>query len=356
MKRSRVLDWGTILVMTLAPLLAALPAQVQGWQEKSEDKPKSKPSGKGKKSGTKGSAESAQLPKLNLAAKVDDTPIYREDVELLLRMVFAETDQSQDQRDAKFAAALAQWVDRTLVLQQLTALKLVPDKKLQGELLEEYCQQNGLPDETPREYLKRIEVDFRVLRRQLTWDVSWRKYLDGKLTDEEVSKFFDKHRKEFDGTQQGLSQILLQFPPGDVSEREVALQKARSLRQEIMDGKRTFAAAAKEFSAGPSGKNGGDLGLIPRHGVMPEPFAKAAFLLEVGEISEPIETNFGVHLITCTQTKPGDKSLDDVRAQVEDALAKEWFSQLAEQSRQSAKIEYSAGTPHLDPKSGGLVR
>ena len=69
----------------------------------------------------------------------------------------------------------------------------------------------------------------------------------------------------------------------------------------------TFADAAEKYSAGPSRAKGGDLGFIPRHGIMVEPFARAAFVLAKGEISPPMATVFGIHLITVTDVKPGDE-------------------------------------------------
>jgi peptidyl-prolyl cis-trans isomerase C len=66
-----------------------------------------------------------------------------------------------------------------------------------------------------------------------------------------------------------------------------------------------FADLAREHSTCPSAQAGGDLGYFPRHGVMDEAFAAAAFELEPGEISEVVETEFGYHVIQCTERKPG---------------------------------------------------
>ena len=75
----------------------------------------------------------------------------------------------------------------------------------------------------------------------------------------------------------------------------------------ILSGKISFAEAAAKYSAGPSGKQGGRLGQIARHGPMSETFSRAAFALEVGQISPPTPTPFGVDLIRCDGIKPGGK-------------------------------------------------
>ncbi len=74
--------------------------------------------------------------------------------------------------------------------------------------------------------------------------------------------------------------------------------EAKKLYDEIINGK-SFADAAQEVSLCPSGQNGGDLGFFGK-GMMVKPFEDAAFALEVGEISHPVETQFGWHLIQLT--------------------------------------------------------
>ena len=94
-----------------------------------------------------------------------------------------------------------------------------------------------------------------------------------------------KMNKEF--TQVRASHLLVK------TEEEV-----KKLREEILAGKE-FAEVAKEVSMCPSGAKGGDLGYFGRGQMVPE-FDKAAFSLPVGEISEPIKTQFGWHLLVVT--------------------------------------------------------
>lgn len=67
------------------------------------------------------------------------------------------------------------------------------------------------------------------------------------------------------------------------------------LQKKLADGV-TFETLAKDFSMCPSGKSGGDLGEFGR-GMMVKPFEDAAFALQVGEVSGPVRTQFGYHLI-----------------------------------------------------------
>ncbi len=75
-------------------------------------------------------------------------------------------------------------------------------------------------------------------------------------------------------------------------------EEAIKIKNEIANGK-DFAQAAKEVSLCPSGQNGGDLGYFTK-GQMVKEFENAAFSMNVGEVSNPIKTQFGYHLIYLT--------------------------------------------------------
>ena len=78
-------------------------------------------------------------------------------------------------------------------------------------------------------------------------------------------------------------------------------EEAENLLKEIESGK-DFADLAAQFSLCPSGANGGDLGYFTK-GQMVKPFEDAAFSLDIGETSAPIETQFGWHLIYLADKK-----------------------------------------------------
>ncbi len=78
--------------------------------------------------------------------------------------------------------------------------------------------------------------------------------------------------------------------------KEQALVKIQEIRRMIEEGEMEFADAAADLSDCPSGSTGGDLGEFTR-GQMVAPFEEAAFNLQVGEISEIVETRFGYHII-----------------------------------------------------------
>lgn len=129
------------------------------------------------------------------------------------------------------------------------------------------------------------------------------------VDDEEIRKFYEDNQDSFGETQKvKASHILV----GD-------LEKAEKLYNEILDGA-DFAQIAKENSTCPSSKQGGDLGLFGR-GQMVKEFENSAFSLEIGEISKPVKTQFGYHLIKLTdKVKEKKKEFEDVKDELKKTL------------------------------------
>lgn len=147
---------------------------------------------------------------------------------------------------------------------------------------------------------------------------------DTHFTDLDLRSYYDTHKSEFEEAKG--SHILIRFKgaagaPAKAGEKELtdaeALAKAQDLRKQILAGA-DFAALAKANSADPgSAVKGGELGTF-RHGQMVAPFDQAAFTIPVGEVSEPVKTQFGYHLIKIESRTA--KTFDEVKPQIEKDL------------------------------------
>lgn len=116
-------------------------------------------------------------------------------------------------------------------------------------------------------------------------------------------------------------------------------EAAEAARARIVDGGEAFAAVAAEVSTdqGTAG-NGGDLGWFTRE-EMVEPFAEAAFVLEPGAISEPVESEFGWHLIRVEEADPDRPLTDSQINRLRQAVVDDWLDE------QRAALAISAGLP-----------
>lgn len=127
---------------------------------------------------------------------------------------------------------------------------------------------------------------------------------DANVTDEEAKKFFEDNKPMFAKETVEASHILV-----DTEE------KANEVKKELEEGK-AFDEAAKEHSSCPSSENGGALGEISR-GTMVKEFEDAAFSMNKDEISDPVKTQFGYHLIKVTNKTDGDSiTFDNVEQDV----------------------------------------
>ncbi len=124
------------------------------------------------------------------------------------------------------------------------------------------------------------------------------------VPENEVKGYYDSHPDSFKQPEQvRASHILMKVDPkADASQKAAARKKLEELRQRLLKGE-DFVTLAREFSEGPSSVKGGDLGYFGR-AQMVKPFEDAAFALDIGELSDVVETRFGYHLIKVMEKKP----------------------------------------------------
>ncbi|MBQ9161926.1 MAG: peptidylprolyl isomerase [Clostridia bacterium] len=127
-----------------------------------------------------------------------------------------------------------------------------------------------------------------------------------KLSEDEVRAYYNENADEFAGQETvNASHILVDSE-----------DKANEILAKINAGEITFEDAAREFSSCPSKANGGNLGDFGRGQMVPE-FDTACFGMQVGELSGPVKTQFGYHLIKLNaQNEAKPLSYNEVRDQL----------------------------------------
>lgn len=164
--------------------------------------------------------------------------------------------------------------------------KKVLQELIQRELLYSDAKDNKY-DES-EEFVSRLEyVKIDMLKQYAIYRV----LQSTSISDEEVNDYYKQNRANFfRDTTLRASHIL-------VDEKE----KAENIKAEIENGL-TFEEAAKKYSTCASKQKDGDLGYFSK-GKMVKEFEDAAFNLEIGDISEPVESKFGYHIIKLTDKK-----------------------------------------------------
>jgi len=165
-----------------------------------------------------------------------------------------------------------------------------------------------------------------------------------EIGDDELKARYEQEKARF--TEEGhrkVRHILLSLGQS-AGQDDVAKAREQLLqwREQIMQGKTDFAALAKQHSQDPgSAQAGGDLGEV-RRGDMVAEFEQAAFSLEPGQVSEPVRTQYGLHLIQVTEATPDQiKSFDQVKDALRAELADERAGNLiADLSNRLANLAY----------------
>lgn len=139
------------------------------------------------------------------------------------------------------------------------------------------------------------------------------------------------------------AELAKQVPVEEVHARHILVktkEEADAVIKEL-EGGADFMTLAASKSSGPSGPEGGDLGFFGP-GQMVPPFEKAAYGLEVGAYTkEPVETQFGWHVIQVTEKRPRPQpTFDQVKEQVRQVVMREKYMALVQQARDAQKVEY----------------
>lgn len=131
-------------------------------------------------------------------------------------------------------------------------------------------------------------------------------------TDSEIQAWYEEHRDDYRQDERARARVAtIDKAPSEADEAEI-LSIVEEIRQDIVAGRQTFEEAARIYSEDTTSDVGGDLGFFDRDRMV-EAFTEVAFDLNVGEVSEPVRTQFGYHLIECVDEKLDD---DGERAEV----------------------------------------
>ena len=268
-------------------------------------------------------------------ATVGENNVMASTVNRHVKRVVGDRTLTVDQLAKIRNEALEHLIKRELARQYLTVRGYKATKgqvQIEIDLLVANLERVG---KTLDEHLQDENRTLEGIQSETQWKIIWASYLKKTLTDDVLQKYFDRHRRKFDGTELRLAQILFQ-----VDEDEVAvIQSALETKRQIQAGDLTWKSAVEKNSIAASKSNSGEVGWIRFQEPMPVEFSRRAFELELDQISEPFGSQFGVHLIKCLEVKPGTAGLGDVRETVETVATKDLFYRISELHRSEVSVE-----------------
>ncbi|CAG1005803.1 Foldase protein PrsA [Anaerolineales bacterium] len=293
----------------------------------------------------------------DVVASVNGVPIYRSSLlhewEAMVRKYKISSTKfaSKEAEQRQYRSILDKLITVELVRQAVHA-KPVPDVEAR---MSERINELKSKAHSEEEFLKGLaksNKNLDSLKEEVRETILFEEYIkrnklkEVTVSDQEIEQYYKQNMKSFMNPEQIKTRhiIIAAEAKAGAEAAEKALQKAREVRERILKEK-NFAEVAKEVSSCTSAAEGGDLGFIER-GYMPAAFDKVAFELKPGEISEPVKTRFGYHIIEVMERKAeSPKSLAEVKGFIAKYLSKakeqEQMNAHVAELKRTAKIEIS---------------
>ena len=240
----------------------------------------------------------------------------------------------------------------------LSAEKFIKQVKLDADAAKQYYDANPAEFRIPEQ----VRVEYLVLSIELLQQ-------QAQPDPADVKKYYEANRSRFEVKEsRQAAHIFVNVDPASGAEaKQKARARAEEIYQQLQKAPAGFAELAKKRSEDPgSAANGGDLGYIGRGSMKDVPeFEEALYKLKPGEISAPVESKLGYHIIRLTAVRPAQsKSLEEVRGQIEQELGKQLagrrFAELADgfnnvAYEQSESLKPAADLIRTAPQASGWI-
>jgi parvulin-like peptidyl-prolyl isomerase len=289
------------------------------------------------------SAQNPPLPeKPTQAATVNGTVILLAEVDAILKKFPTTSGPLSDSQAQKLRKEVLQdLVDDVLLKQYMKQHGPKVESAEVDQLMKGLAENLKKQGKSLESYFREGTVTEAQAREQWTTMLQLQKWSDAKATEEELKKYYTTYKDFFDRTTVKTHHIVLRISPTAISgERAAAKVKLNEIRAEILAGKITFADAARKHSIDPTSVKGGEIGFIARRDtIVDETIARIAFALPVQGLSEPIDSDYGVHLVHVTERKVGKSStyMDALDA-VKDCYTEDVRQLLVAELRKTATI------------------
>jgi len=262
-----------------------------------------------------------------IAVIVNGSEIYAWELALLLPQIQAEmAARGLDPKgEVVIRSVLERAIDSRLLAQEAARRGIEPNTARIDQKMTKMAERAGgrakLEAELVKSGITYSQLLSTVRQADLVQTLVENEVAATPLTPEDVSEYYNEHLALFKNQDKiHARHILFLVKPGDdPAQKKAALDKAVAAHARAVAGE-DFAALAIELSEGPNASKGGDLGLTAR-GQMVEAFDEAVWALEVGEISEVVESHLGYHVIKVEEIVIGSTvPLDEARPAVENLL------------------------------------
>jgi parvulin-like peptidyl-prolyl isomerase len=266
-----------------------------------------------------------------VVASVDGDPITVQDLKTFAAVNHMKLTDPGDTRAPATRAVLKEVISADLLRNEVKKYKDKIEERQIDDYIANFEQSNGMSDQQLRAQLQAQGHTYQQFRDNARLELQKmmmiQKEVRGKVnvSPEEVKAYYDAHRQEFTSGKETfkVAQILVAVPPNATpAEIDAARTKAESIRKQLLSGA-DFGQLARQYSDDDSKNQGGDLGNFSR-GDMLDPIQNAIDGMKPGDISEPVQTDHGFHILKLEAHDQGQvKPLSEVSDQIRDKLTTE---------------------------------
>ena len=270
----------------------------------------------------------AQVQQIVVIMTVNDQPVYSWEVGLMIPQVQQELkgQGNQPTRDEIIGTSLQRIVDSRLLAQEARRRGIEPDgARVELEMAQIEEQAGGRAG--LESFLARLGGTYDQLLESVSETVLVEKFVATQIepqvsvTAENVEAFYNANPEMFLRPDMVRARHILirLMPTSTTQDKKSARTRAQAAHQRVVDGE-DFALVAGEVSEGREASRGGDMGFFAQDAMMPE-LTNVAFALEIGQVSDIIETQFGFHILKLVERRPASKmSFSEAKGPVEQLL------------------------------------
>lgn len=355
-KRTRLL---TLIVMAAGLVFVTACKSDSG----KDDKSKSAQAKSEKSKKDKGSKQKSELPieATGPVATVDGKDIPAEEFnEVAKRRLKRFGSNLPPQMVGRYKTQILEGVINKRILDNFLADKdiEVTDKDLKDRIKE--FKERFPSDKEFQNFLKENDLSEKEFKGDLKKDLALKKYVRNEygieITDKKIKEYYNKNKKQYNKKERvSASHILIKSgKKSDKSDKE-AKKQAEKLAKEARKKDTDFSKLAKEKSEGPSASKGGKLPEFSKKDMVPE-FSKAAFNMKPGEVSDPVKTKFGYHVIKVHEKKdartvPLKEAKGDIRKKLEQREFRSAMQKFMKKVKKDVKIKKNPDNIKVNVKS-----
>jgi len=230
-------------------------------------------------------------------------------------------------QDAKSLVILEQFITDKLIAAEVKRLGIIVGDEQIDRFIEMIKEKNQLTDAQFTMVLHRDGMDMERYRKSIRAEIEKERLVSREVkakvsvTPEDIKRYYQANKNKFRTKDRvRLRHILIQVPNNPTPEEEkAAVSKASEIRKLAIAGE-SFAQLARKYSQGAGASEGGEIGWVDRSSLISE-LADAAFNMSPGDISQPISTSLGVHILKVEDRDRGSvKPLSEVEGKIKAEL------------------------------------